>query len=45
MVEIARVDKMKFNVKGLAPGNAVLTFRNGNREANVKVTVVVGGLN
>ncbi len=41
VVELTRVDKMKFNVKGLAPGNAVLTFRNGDREAKVKVTVVV----
>ena len=44
-VTVTRIDKNKFRVKGLAPGNAVLRFRDGDKEAVVKVTVVVGGLN
>jgi hypothetical protein len=44
-VTVTRIDKNIFRVKGLAPGNAVLRFRNGDKEAVVKVTVVVGGLN
>ena len=44
-VTVTRIDKMKFSVKGLAPGMAVITFKNGDKEAKVKVTVVVGGLN
>jgi hypothetical protein len=44
-VTVTQIDKMKFSVKGLAPGKAVITFKNGDKEAMVKVTVVVGGLN
>jgi hypothetical protein len=40
---VTRTDKMKFKVKGLAPGNAVIKFKNGDKEVVVRVTVVVGG--
>jgi hypothetical protein len=43
MVEITRMDKMKFKVKGLTPGNAVLKFRNGKNEATVQVRIVPMG--
>jgi hypothetical protein len=45
LCSVTRIDKTKFKVKGLAPGNAVITFKNSDRKAVVKVTVVVGGLN
>jgi hypothetical protein len=45
IVKLTQVDKTKFKVTGLAPGEAVLKFKNGDKEAVVKVTVVVGGLN
>jgi hypothetical protein len=45
IVEGTQIDKIKFKVKGLARGSAVLEFTNGDQEARVKVTVVVGGLN
>lgn len=44
-VTVTQIDKMKFSVKGLAPGKAEIKFKNGDKEAVVKVTVVVGGLN
>jgi hypothetical protein len=40
IVEVTPSGKAKFTVKALAPGNAVLKFRNGDKEATVKVRVV-----
>jgi hypothetical protein len=40
IVEVAPAGKAKFTVKGLAPGKAVLKFRNGDKEATVSVKVV-----
>jgi hypothetical protein len=45
VVKVTQVDPKKFKVPGLAPGKAVLKFKCGDKEAVVKVTVVVGGLN
>jgi hypothetical protein len=45
VVKLTRVDKTKFKVTGLAPGKAVLKFKNGDKEASVKVTVVARGPN
>ena len=43
IVKLTQVDKIKYKVTGLAPGEAVLKFKNGENEVEVKV--VVGGLN
>jgi hypothetical protein len=40
IVEVTPAGKAKFTVKGLAPGNAVLKFSNGDKEATVRVRVV-----
>jgi hypothetical protein len=45
LASATRIDKMSYSVKGLTPGEAVITFRKGDKRAVVKVTVVVGGLN
>ena len=34
-----QVDKNRFKVKGVGPGNAVLKFTDGKNEATVKVRV------
>lgn len=44
-MKLMQVDKTKFKVRGIAPGDALITFKNGDKESVVKVTVVVGGLN
>jgi hypothetical protein len=43
IVEVTPAGKAKFTVKGLAPGNAVLRFSNGKKDATVKVSVVPMG--
>jgi hypothetical protein len=42
IVKLTQVDKTKFKVTGLAPGETVLKFKNGDKETEVKITVVVG---
>ncbi len=39
VVEVVQVDKNRFKVKGVGPGNAVLKFTDGKNEATVKVRV------